>query len=348
MSQTVPVTLSPIARQRLATVLFVVASAGLVAGVVATWARWYPLDTDRFAAAAERALDEPEVVEKIAAVATDQLVDLVLAVSDPRQVLPEPLQGIGSGPERLVRGFLSDQMARLVATDTGRRVVVAAVRVAHAEVVTVVEHGRSERGLLTVDENIVRLDLTGVLAAGLDALAERGLAPGAVGGLQESLRGGLEGLQTWVLGVSGIDIGEQPGTVVVYDASAVDRGGLALRSARWSSGGRMPAAGWFAVALVAAGAAAAVSTDRRRGLQTFGVALGASALLAHLYWRRVASDVYDLLDDPAVRDAATAITDELSRPLSAALLVTALVGLGTAVAVASSARRKRAGQPVGG
>jgi hypothetical protein len=335
-------------RRRVAEAATILAALALVGAVVSWWSSSRPFDPDRFAAAVEVALEEPPVIDAVASTATDQLVDLVLAVSDPRQVLPGPLQDLGSPLEGLVRGFLSDQMARLVATEPVRRVLVSAVREAHAEVIVVLRDGRTDRGLLTIDDDVVLLDVTGVLAAGLDALVERRLLPGGLGGLQERLRGGVDSLQGFVAGTLGLGADGRWGTIVVYDASTVDQGGLALRSARWFSSGRLATWHLLGVALAASTVAVVMATsigvDRRRLATLGGLALVAGSLGAHLYVWRVGVDVVDLLGDGAGGRLAHVVIGELRPSLSLSLAATAVVGLGVALGATGRVRPRPAQQ----
>jgi hypothetical protein len=334
-------------RDRAGDIAAVLAALALVATVVSWWSNTRIYDSERFASAVEVALDDPVVVDAVAVAATDQLVDLVLAVSDPRQVLPGPLQDVGSGVEGMVRGFLADQMARLVGTEPVRRVLVTAVREAHGEVVVALRDGRSESGVLVVDDQIVRLDLTGVMAAGLDALVERRLLPGGLGGLQERLRGGLDSFERFVFDTLGLEAGGRLGTVVVYDANTVDQGGLALRSARWFSTGRL-ATGHFAVFALLAGAVAfGVGPNRKRSLVVLGGSIVAASLASHLYVGRVGSDLVDVLGGGAASRIAEVVIGELRPSLTVMLLVTAVVGAGLALASRSATRpRTRHDSPV--
>lgn len=320
-------------RNRLATAGAVMAALALVITTVWVWAERYPLDPDRFAAATAVALDDPEVVEALAVVVTDQTVDLILAVFDPRQLLPGPLQNLGGGVERWLREQVADGVAWVVGTDRVSGLMVEAVRVAHDDVLTLMEKGRTDDGILVTGMGTVRLDLTALLAAGLDALADRSWLPASFGGLQDTLRGGLDGLRERIFNLTGVDIGADIGTIEVYDEVAVGGGGLALRSARALPASAVP--GWLVpvVGIVAAVAAVAVGGDMRRPVVTFGVALVASAAVAALYLWRLGIDIENLLVDPAARRAASTIVDELVRPLRFWLAALAVVGAGLALVV---------------
>ncbi|MFP4513275.1 MAG: hypothetical protein ACLFRV_10070, partial [Acidimicrobiales bacterium] len=208
----------------------------------------------------------------------------------------------------------------------------------------VIRHGRSSSGMLTMDDEVVRLDLTGVVAAGLDGLVGRGLAPGALGGLQDALREGLDELRSWLADNAGIDVGEHVGTVVVYETAAVDDGGLALRSARSAAGaGDLPLIAWVLLLAVSGTAAALMSPDRWRSGAVFGFAVAVVAALAFLYWWRVAVDIEHLIDDPGLRRAAGAVTANLMGPLLIATVILVAGGLvGGAVGAIGSRRGLRA------
>ncbi|MDZ7677975.1 MAG: hypothetical protein U5K29_05455 [Acidimicrobiales bacterium] len=329
---------------RLVDVLAVVAAVSLVAVVTSIWAERHPLDSDRFADTVAGVLDDPEVVTAVSRAATDQTVDLMLLVVDPGDLLPWPLSGIGEGAERFVRDQLAEQMERVVETDTVQGWLRGAVRQTHSEVVTVIRDGRSPSGMLALDDEVVRLDLTGVVAAGLDGLVGRGLAPRALGGLQDALRDGLDELRSWLADNAGIDVGADVGTVVVYETSTVDDGGLALRSARGAAGaGDLPLFAWVLLLAVSGTAAALMDPDRWRSGAVFGLAVAVLAALAFLYWWRVAVDIEHLIDDPGLRRAARVVIAELMGPLRIAMLVLVSGGLvGGAVGAMGSRRGLRA------
>lgn len=320
----------------LATGLALLAALGVVATTTTAWAHRYPLDSDRFAAAAADVLDDPEVVAALSAAATDQGIDLVLAVADPRQFLPGPLRGIGGDPERWVRDQLAGQMERVVATEPVQDLLVASIRETHREVLGAIRGDDSGSGVLAFDGRAVRLDLTGVIAAGLDSLVDRGWAPGVLGDLHGAMRGGLDDLRRWLVDNVGVDIGEHIGTIVVYDASDVDEGGLALRSARWMSGaGSLPLFVWPILGLMAVGLLVALGADRPRALAVAGAGAAALAVLAHLYVLRIVADVTALVDDPGAERAVEGIAANLVGPL---VPVTAFVVVGGTLAALAGAR----------
>ncbi len=319
-----------------ATGLAIVAALGIVATSTTMWAHRYPLDSDRFATAAAGVLDDPEVVEALSSAATDEAIDLVLAVADPRQFLPGPLQGLGGEPERWIRDQVAGQMERVVTTEQVQDLLTASIREAHREVLSTIRGDDTGSGILAFDGQTVRLDLTGVIAAGLDALVGRGWAPGALGDLHEAFRSGLDGLRLWLVDNVGVDIGEDIGTLVVYDASDVDDGGLALRSARWMSGaGSLPLLVWPTISLVSIALLVGLRADRARSLAIGGAAAVVLAILAHLYVLRVVADIAALVDDPGARQAVEGIAADLVGPL---LVPTGVIVVGGALVALLAAR----------
>ncbi len=325
--------LSPTARDRLATAGAVVAALAVVVTTVSTWAQRYPLDADRFAAATATALEDPEMVEALATVVTDQSVDLVLAVFDPRQILPGPFQNIGGGVEDWVRDQLADRVAWLIGTERVSDWITDAVRAAHGDVLDLMRQGRTDDGVLVSGSGAVRLDLTALLAAALDGLADRSWIPDMFGDLQTTLRGGLDGLRERVLDLTGVDIGADIGTIEVYDDVAVGDGGWALRSARAIAGNGLPGWGVPLAGVLGALGAGLVSADRRRHLGRFGFALVAGSALAAVYVWRLGLDIEHMLVDQTARGAVATIIDELVRALNLWLAGLAVVGAGVVLVV---------------
>jgi hypothetical protein len=320
----------PTWRSRAADVASVLAALWLVAAVASWWSATRPYDSERVAAAVAVALEDPVVTEAVARAATDQLVDLAFLVADPRELLPGPLGALSSQAEEWLRDLLAAPVERVVRTAPVRRVVVAAAREAHAEVVVALRDGRSERGVLTVDDRIVRLDLTGVLAAGLDALVDRNLLPGALGDLHDALRGGADALGSFLTDTVGFELSSPLGTVVVYDAGEVDEGGLALRSARWLSAGGLSTPHHLALAVASAGVALGSGRDPRRAATVAGLGLVVTSLLTHLYVGRVRHDLLDVLGEGAASRVAEVVAGELLPSLVVALAVTAATGVALA------------------
>lgn len=325
--------LTPRARDRLARVGAVIAAVALVVTTVSIWAERYPLDADRFAAASAVALEDPEVVDALGEVVTDQVVDLVLAVADPRQLLPSQFRNLGGGVENWVREQLAGPMSSLIDNDRVSGWIVAAVRSAHDDVLQLMRDGRSDDGVWVSGSGAVRLDLTAVLAVALDELADRSWIPGIFSDLQDTLRGGLDGFREGLLDATGIDIGADIGTLRVYDDVEVEGGGWALRSARAVTGAGLPLWAVPLLGVVGALGAVAFSTDRRQVLSPFGWSLVLASAGAALYVWRLSVDVENLLVGPGARRGVAIIVDELVGPLWLALAALAVVGAGVALVV---------------
>ncbi|MGY6500947.1 MAG: hypothetical protein ACXIVQ_08675 [Acidimicrobiales bacterium] len=213
--------------------------------------------------------------------------------------------------------------------------LVTASREAHVETVSLIRDGRSRSGSFVRDddEQAVRLDLTGVIAVGFDALVDRRWAPGVLRDAQPALRGGIDSFRVWVADLTGFEIDPDIGTVVVYRQSTVDDGGLALRSARWAASVGGDRFGLIAVVVLVSGVIAfAVSPDRRRTLSFLGFVVAVTSVIVYFYWRAVASDVEALVGDPGVRLAVEIIVDHFARPM--AIFMASLFGVGVVLAAA--------------
>lgn len=325
--------LSPSLRRRLAAAAAVVCAVAVVLTVSSWWVATSVLDPDRFAEATADALDEPEVREAIAVLVTDEAVDLVLALADPRDFLPGLVRGLGDVAEEFLRDAIADGVGQVIERDGVRSWLVSASREAHIETMSLIRDGRSRTGSFFVDdeEQVVRLDFTGVVAIGFDALVDRRWAPSVLRDAQPALRGGIESFRVWIAELAGYEIDPDIGTVVVYRQSTVDDSGLALRSARRAA--ELGADRFWLIAVVVAVSAAiavGVSPDRRRTTSFFGFVVAVTSVVVYFYWRAVAADVESLVTNPGIGVAVESIVEHFARPM--AILMASLFGVGVVVA----------------
>lgn len=335
MGETGAMDVSPTLRRRLASLAAVVCGVAAVLTVSSWWLASSLLDPDRFAEATADALEEPEVRQAVAVVVTDETVELVVSFVDPRDLLPGPVRGLGGLAEDLMRDAVAEGVTQVIERDGVQDWLASASREAHIETISLIRDGRSRSGSFVQDaeEQAVRLDLTGVIAVGFDALVDRRWAPGVLGDAQPALRGGIDSFRVWVADLTGYEIDPDIGTVVVYRQSTVDEGGLALRSARWGAEIGADRFGLIAVVVVVSGIATFVLTpDRRRTLSFLGFVVAVTSVVVYFYWRAVASDVEALVADPGVRLAVEIIVDHFARPMS--ILMASLFGVGVVLAAA--------------
>jgi hypothetical protein len=270
-------------RARWATVLVVVGAILLPIAGLSFWARNMVLDTDRYLDTVEPLASDPAVQAAMA----DRLSEVVVDVTDIQAraaaALPERAAflaaPIAAGMERVV----NDLAAQLLASDQFEQLWVEANRVAHNQIVDILE-GKSTEGIERDDGQVVVL---------LGPLAER---------LLDRVS------QVVPIDLSNIDAERLNVRFVLIDSDDLAK---VQSLVEWAN--RLT---YLLIALAVASFVAAVfvAPDRRAGLQRVGIGIAASmsvTLLAYAFARdRYLTNLPDEVEHP---DAAEAIFDTLTR-----------------------------------
>jgi hypothetical protein len=290
-------------RARWATVLVVVGSLLLPVAGLSFWARNMLLDTDRYLDTVEPLATDPAVQAALA----DRLSEVVVDVLDVQTRAAEALPAqasflaapIAAGMERVVNELAAD----LLATDQFERLWVEVNRVAHDQIVAILE-GKSTARIERDDGQVVVV---------LGPMAERVLAR-----VNEVVP----------VDLTNVDADRLNARFVLVDSADLADVQTAVE--------------WFnrltwvfvALALVCLIAAVFVAPDRRRGLQRVGIGIAVSMSLTLLLYA-VVRDRYltNLPDDVEHPDAAAAIFDTLTRYVQQGLR--ALLVLGAVLWVAA-------------
>jgi hypothetical protein len=297
-------------RSRWATALVVVGSLLLPVAGLSFWARNMLLDTDRYLDTVEPLSTDPAVQAALA----DRLSEVVVDVLDVQTRAAEALPAqasflaapIAAGMERVVNELAAD----LLATDQFQRLWVEVNRVAHDQIVAILE-GKSTSRIERDDGQVVVV---------LGPMAER---------LLERVN------QVVPVDLSNIDADRLNVRFVLVDSDDLADIQTAVE---WFN--RLT---WVLVALALASfiAAVFVAPDRRRGLQRVGIGIAVSMSVTLLLYA-VARDRYlaNLPDDVEHPDAAAAVFDTLTRyvqqGLRALLVLGAVLWVGAWLAGPSS------------
>jgi hypothetical protein len=339
---------------RVSAALVVLTVIAAVASTVSLWARATLLDTDRFMAVVQPALDDPSFATAMTEVVTEQVLaglDLDARVTETLEDLDELLLGSLEGPDlgpvatdrlsRLERPRLTAlapgiataleaRVAAVVETTVDSDLVTAwlpeLVRRAHAGGVAVVRSDPGQLPNVDVRDGEVTIDLVPVIAHALQ---------GAVTELRDFLpeirlpqvRGDGAGIDAEV------DVDELAaalrtrlpsdfGEVTVLRSGVLPEAQLALRTLDRLVGGLT----FLTVGLLAV--TVATSRRRRRTVVQLGgglaLAFGASALLV----RRIEGLVLDAFSQPDSHGVAAALLGQLSHSLRSTALFVVVAAIG--------------------
>jgi len=297
--------------------------------VPAAWGARTVLNTDRYVATVAPLADDPAVQASIATKLTDQ----VFSALNVQGTLSDALGALGeratvlAGPLTIaVKGFVRDQVQRVVASEAFKTFWVEANRFVHTQVLAIL---RGDTETITTREGKVLLNLLPLvnLALGsieavasdlvgrdvtLPAISQSDVPSAAIARLEQAL---------------GIDLPDDYGQIVVYDSEEL----AALQQVLYTFERLLVLLLLLIPILVAA--SLLVSTRRRRTL----IQLTVGAAVGLVIVRRIAimsrNDLYDKVDTqrfPSVRVLTDDLMESLFRYtaiLLAVVLVTALVAL---------------------
>jgi hypothetical protein len=299
--------------------------------VPAAWGARTVLNTDRYVATVAPLADDPAVQASIASRLTDQ----VFSALDVEGTLSDALAGLGERATVLaaplttaIRGFVQDQVLKVVQSDAFRTFWVEANRFVHTQVLAILE---GESDTVSVVEGKVLLNLLPLVNLALGSIQM--VASDLVGRdvtLPQITQGEVPSAAIAKLEQSlGIDLPDDYGQIAVYDSQDLE----ALQQTLYTFERLL----LFLLILIPLLVAASllVSTRRRRTL----IQLAAGAAVGLVVVRRIAIITRDSLFDrvdtdrfPAVRVLTNELMDSLFRYtgiLLTIVLLTTLIALVT-------------------
>jgi hypothetical protein len=297
--------------------------------VPAAWGARTVLNTDRYVATVAPLADDPAVQASIASRLTDQ----VFSALDVEGTLSDALAGLGERATVLaaplttaIRGFVQDQVLKVVQSDAFRTFWVEANRFVHTQVLAILE---GESATVSVVEGKVLLNLLPLVNLALGSIQE--VASDLVGRdvtLPQITQGELPSAAIAKLEQSlGIDLPDDYGQIAVYDSQDLE----ALQQTLYTFE-RLLVFLLILIPLLVA-ASLLVSTRRRRTL----IQLATGAAVGLVVIRRIAiifrDDLFERVDTerfPSVRVLTNELMDSLFRYtgiLLAIVLLTALIAL---------------------
>jgi hypothetical protein len=297
--------------------------------VPAAWGARTVLNTDRYVATVAPLADDPAVQASIASRLTDQ----VFSALDVEGTLSDALAGLGERATVLaaplttaIRGFVQDQVLKVVQTGAFRTFWVEANRFVHTQVLAILE---GETDTVSVVEGKVLLNLLPLVNLALGSI--QAVASDLVGRdvtLPQITQGEVPSAAIAKLEQSlGIDLPDDYGQIAVYDSQSL----AALQEALYLFE-RLLVFLLILIPLLVA-ASLLVSTRRRRTL----IQLATGAAVGLVVIRRIAiiarDDLFEQVDTeqfPSVRVLTNELMDSLFRYtgiLLAIVLLAALIAL---------------------
>lgn len=319
------------ARSILSVCFGIVALVGLVASVVAIWARSVLADPSSVSGAVEVALEDPAVTDALAVHLTDQLLVAVNVEQFVDDTLPTALRPLSPALVGGIRSLVTDNFAKALATERTRAVVVELVERAHARLLRVLGGDGLADGINVSDES-VSVNLLPLMTRGLVRVQELGLLDRL--DVPELSANGDPAAQIAELEAAfGRDLPDDFGQLVVFSGPAVAKAKTSVANAQ-----RMVVVarrGFLAIiALTAVSFAASLlfARRRRRAVLVLFLAAAGVTIVARAITRSVVADVPNLVIQPGARAAVSHTVTNLTSSFITVLSVVAFVALVVAIA----------------
>jgi hypothetical protein len=159
-------------RSVLAGISLVLACLTIVVATVALWAHQVAFNTDRFTAVASSALDDPEVIDPLAARISLQVVDALDVQARLENVLPDRVTAIAGPVTLALQDGLTRRLQTLLAEPRMQQALTNTLKFAHTRVMNLL---RDQGPAVTVVNGEVVLEVYPVLLVALQELQTAGI-----------------------------------------------------------------------------------------------------------------------------------------------------------------------------
>ena len=320
-------------RRRLVVALVVLTALLTFVSTIGVWGRGVLLNTDRWVATVGPLAHEEALTDALAVYLVDQAAAAVDLEAVAAEALPDQASGLAVPLASAVRGFLTEQAERLLASDAFATAWVEANRVAHREVVRLL---RGEDGAVAANDGVVTLNLLPVLVRLLDRVEPFGVLP--------------DGYQTPDIDRStppdeaiatlstelGRDLPDDFAQIEVFDSDTL---------AQAQDGVRILDRVVVLLVLLTVGlavAAAVLSSDRRRTALQLGLGIVIALVLSGAVLTATTDYVVSLISDQTDRSAAASVMAQVLDSLQQIQRVALVVGLLLVVGAWAAGDRARA------
>lgn len=315
-----------------AVVFGIIAIVGLFASTIAVWAKGVLFDSDRVAAAAESAIQQPEAAQSMATYVTDQVFTIVDLEALLEQQLPTNLDSLSGVIVGGARQFVEEQLAEVLQKPAVQQVLVTIVRTAHAQLMKVLNGDGMIDGV-SISDGKVTLNLLPLVTLGLNQVQKLGvLTSVSVPALK------ADGDPTTQIGelesAFGRDLPADFGQLTVFKGDAAAEAGEVVQTAQ-----DVVVLVKRAIALILIVTAVAfaltllVANRRRRAILVLGLAGAAVMLVARVAINMALARTPNLIINPGARSALASALQNLAGGLVELVTLLIIIGLAAAAVV---------------
>lgn len=328
----------PRRRRRVAvSILVVLAVISTFVSTVGVWAHRVVFDTDAWVRTVGPLVEDEEVTQAVAAYVVDQIFILIDLDGLAADALPDRAEFLAGPITGAAQAFFTDQVATLLASDQFQEFWVEANRVAHSNAIRLL---KGEPGVVTLENGEATLNLLPLVAGALRELDERGILPDSVTVPATTRDTPADEAIAQFEQAFDRDLDDDFAQITVFDSDTLAQAQTAL-----DLFDRAVIAAVLLTVLLA-GAAIALSSNRRRTVIQLGVGVVAGFIVAAAAIQMTTNHVLGLISDEVDRTAASRIVDtvlENLRFITRSVGVVAIVAIVVAVVTGDSptARRTR-------
>jgi hypothetical protein len=319
-------------RSIFAAVFGIIAIVGLFASTIAVWAQGVLFDSDKVAAAAESAIQQPEAAESMATYVTDQVFTIVDLEALLEQQLPGNLDSLSGVIVGGARQFVEGQLADVLQKPAVQQVLVTIVRTAHAQLMKVLSGDGMIDGVSIADGKVT-LNLLPLVTLGLNQVQKLGVLTGVT---VPTLK--ADGDPTTQIAelesAFGRDLPADFGQLTVFKGDAAAEAGEMVQTAQ-----DIVVLVKRAIALILIVTAVAfvltllVANRHRRAILVLGLAGAAVMLVARVAINMALARTPNLIIDPGARSALASALQDLAGGLVELVTLLIIIGLAAAAVV---------------
>ncbi|MGE0540206.1 MAG: hypothetical protein AB7R89_08485 [Dehalococcoidia bacterium] len=296
----------------------------IVAGIstLTVWANEVLLDTDQFVSVIEPISLDPAVEEAIAARTSEELVRALRIQERAEEVLPQRAGFLAFTLQSAAQRFVDDQLVALLNREGIQDAWLAAVRLAHQQIVAIL---RDQAPSIVTQDGVVSINLFPLIQTVLERLNGTGLLPDRFALPTLSSTSPDEARQQ-LSSALGVQLSDSFGVVPVAEAPQLEE------AQRYVSIFDDLVIVLPIIALLLAAGTIAVSINRRRAVVALGVGIGAMLILLGLIFELVGREAVRAVQDrptglPIVQASVDALTEDFWQFLRPEIVVWFLVAL---------------------
>jgi hypothetical protein len=315
-----------------AVVFGIIAIVGLFASTIAVWAKGVLFDSDRVAAAAESAIQQPEAAQSMATYVTDQVFTIVDLEALLEQQLPGNLDSLSGVIVGGARQFVEEQLAEVLQKPAVQQVLVTIVRTAHAQLMKVLNGDGMIDGVSIADGKVT-LNLLPLVTLGLNQVQKLGVLTSV--SVPTLKAGGDPTTQiTELESAFGRDLPADFGQLTVFKGDAAAEAGEVVQTAQ-----DIVVLVKRAIALILIVTAVAfaltllVANRRRRAIMVLGLVGAAVMLVARVAINMALVRTPNLIINPGARSALASALQDLAGGLVELVTLLIIIGLAAAAVV---------------